>query len=293
MPGYAAGRAAFRGPAYAPDGTFAAPYTNRNPAPADIQAPGRPSAASLNMGLGSRVANLFRSGQVRREYVGGALKYEDAVGALTALIPKLLQQEPAWSLFANDFKVVDHSGEELPLRKFALLWALLPSLRSKLTLKSDVESLNVVDGRELPGIDTKIYASIKLTIDSTEPRFYHRFRKVREDIIGAIETEVVFSFNDKNEVSELHIEDFLFDHKMVQGWPDIDLTGVPASRVDLREWAAPRVSKILRWIRDRRGAEGAARAPGDPGPEDTLEASGGGVGTAGGAGGTPPPLAMA
>ena len=57
-----------------------------------------------------------------------------------------------------------------------------------------------MDGRELPGISTKIYASVKMTIDGVAPRFYHRFRKRREDILGAIEAEVVFSLNDKNEV---------------------------------------------------------------------------------------------
>jgi len=296
MPGFAADGAVFRGPAYKPDGTFVTPYTNRNPAPVDVQAPVRSEGTSLNMGLGK----WFGNGQVRREYVGGALKYEDVVDELTAFIPEFARREPNWDLFANDFKLVDHRDKEQKLRKFVLMWALLSSLRSKLTLKSSVESLNVVDGRELPGISTKIYASVKMTIDGVAPRFYHRFRKRREDILGAIEAEVVFSLNDKNEVSELHIEDFMFDHESVESWPDIDLTGAPASAVDMREWALPRVSKIVQWIHDRRGVKETTGAVDVPGIEKSVDASkeagkegGKGMGGIGSVGSTPPPLAMA
>lgn len=163
--------------------------------------------------------------------LSGNTNLQQVVDSLIKDVSNILQREPRWELFAEDFKVIGKTGTQLKgLEDTKAFFQLLNGICNHLDAKHDHE-VRFVDGRGLFGpVDSFLVAKYK-THFNTVPS-----RHVNASI--DVEAEILFHLNDQNKVDYMRIDNLLVNGCEPKFWPKVKLSDSTAVILEkVQEWA--------------------------------------------------------
>jgi hypothetical protein len=162
----------------------------------------------------------------------GPLDLHEVLRVLRTDMPKILQKEPHWDVFAEDFKVIDQNGAKLEgLGAHKSLWRMLRSLRSSswFIMKDYIKASPISTGA---GSMLVFHMSIELGFDKLPAHLMH------EDAVLHIEMKSVFHLNKKsNMVDYMRIHKFLVNGQQLESWPNLRVSdGLSVNLLKMKGW---------------------------------------------------------
>jgi hypothetical protein len=152
------------------------------------------------------------------------LKLNNAIAVLKADISEVLQTEPHWEIFAENFKVIDHSGAELvgiPSNKF-----LLQSLHLMYQKFGRGTHVHVEDEHEISiarGADSALVPPVVVSGAEIPVQFQIRFGDEPVDV----DLGMLFHVNDQNLVDYIKIDTWFVNGQHFHLWPGAEYTDGP------------------------------------------------------------------
>jgi len=169
--------------------------------------------------------------------------YERVVGILKNDIPKLLERDPHWQIFSDNFKVIDQKGVELKgLSTSKRLLMFLRRLYSKYGTRQSITINYITDREDLEDpFESFLVARWKIQLSRISGRpwvpSWMPFLG-QKDIPVDIEAVTAFHVNEVNLIDYVQVEKWKFAGRQIQLWPNIELCGNPEGQeLKFRKWA--------------------------------------------------------
>lgn len=168
--------------------------------------------------------------------IEAALGFKTAVDTLKIEIQNLLHDEPDWSHFAEDMRLIDHSGDELKgLGANKRFLKLLRRLCEKFAVKDDIQVhfLSLDPGTHQMSFDDRGFEEQfdNLLVANWEVQVDKRILPVD------IALETIFHLNSKNQIDYVKIDKLTVKGVFGRHVPKLKLSGDRASNLKkLKEW---------------------------------------------------------
>mmetsp|Transcript_17461 Transcript_17461/g.31278 ORF Transcript_17461/g.31278 Transcript_17461/m.31278 type:complete len:495 (+) Transcript_17461:29-1513(+) len=144
------------------------------------------------------------------------LDCQRAVETLKSDIGKILNQEPHWEVFTDDFKVIDETGTRLEgLEACKMHLESLRRFPQRFSINDDLQFI-FLDGQDIDQqCDPMLVGRWKIRLGGVTIPFLRFFK---ENVPLDIEVETLFHFTDNNQVDYMRVQDLLVNGVELQDW---------------------------------------------------------------------------